>query len=207
MTRAFQPIATAGLLAAMLLVANAGLAFAQSADATAAPASPPVAEQPYAGLEDRTIRALSPERIEDLLAGRGAGYALAAELNHYPGPTHVLELTDALALTPAQRTATEDILAPMQAAAQTIGRTLVDTEARLDEAFRSGTIGPEELTELTTEGARLEGDLRAVHLGAHLAMKEVLTVEQVRRYDELRGYASMDDAPGSVDHQHAGSGH
>lgn len=207
MTRSFHSITIAGLLAAMLLVANAGLAFAQGADATAAPASPSVADQPYSGLEDRTIRALSPERIEDLLAGRGAGYALAAELNHYPGPTHVLEFADALALTPAQRTATEDILAPMQAAAQAIGRSLVDTEARLDEAFRSGTIGPAELTELTAEGARLEGELRAVHLAAHLAMKEVLTADQVRRYDELRGYTPMDDAPGSVDHQHAGSGH
>jgi Spy/CpxP family protein refolding chaperone len=207
MTRLLHPIVTAGLLAAVLVVANAGHVAAQDADATAAPADPAVADQPYAGLEERTIRALSPERIDDLLAGRGAGYALAAELNHYPGPTHVLELADALELTPAQRTATEDILAPMQAAAQAMGRTLVDTEARLDEAFRSGTIGREELTDLTAESARLEGELRAVHLAAHLAVREVLTAEQVRRYDELRGYTPTDEAPASADHQHPGSGH
>lgn len=207
MTRSFRPVAMAGLLTTVLLVASTGHVAAQDADASAAPADPPVADQPCAGLEDRSIRALPPDRIDDLLAGRGAGYALAAELNHYPGPTHVLEFADALELTSTQRTATEDILAPMQAAAQTTGCTLVDTEARLDEAFRSGAIGPEELTDLTAESARLEGELRAVHLGAHLAIKEVLTAEQVRRYDELRGYTPMDDVPGSADHQHAGSGH
>ena len=67
------------LLAAVLLVLAVSPAAAQD------PA-------PYAGLETREIKALSPEQIEDLLAGEGMGYALAAELNHYPGPRHVLAL-------------------------------------------------------------------------------------------------------------------
>ncbi len=32
------------------------------------------------------------------------GLALAAELNGYPGPAHVIELADSLELTEAQRT-------------------------------------------------------------------------------------------------------
>ena len=47
-------------------------------------------EQQYAGLQDRPIKAMAPERVADLLAGRGATLALAAELNHFPGPRHVL---------------------------------------------------------------------------------------------------------------------
>lgn len=43
---------------------------------------------PYAGLPAREIKALSPEEIADLAAGRGMGLALAAELNGYPGPRH-----------------------------------------------------------------------------------------------------------------------
>ena len=58
--------------------------------------------RPYAGLEQRPIKALAPERVADLLAGRGASYALAAELNSYPGPRHVLDLAAGLALTPEQ---------------------------------------------------------------------------------------------------------
>ena len=48
-------------------------------------------------------QALSPEDIQGLLEGRGMGLAKAAELNSYPGPKHVLEMADALELTPEQR--------------------------------------------------------------------------------------------------------
>src|SRR5215475_1130417 len=55
--------------------------------------------QPYAGFEQRPIKALSEQEVDDLRAGRGMGLALAAELNGYPGPSHVLELADRLDLS------------------------------------------------------------------------------------------------------------
>jgi hypothetical protein len=45
---------------------------------------------------------LSDEQIADLRAGRGMALALTAELNGYPGPLHVLDLADQLALTATQ---------------------------------------------------------------------------------------------------------
>ena len=45
----------------------------------------------YAGMEKRRVKAISDEQIADLKAARGMGLALAAELNEYPGPMHVLE--------------------------------------------------------------------------------------------------------------------
>jgi hypothetical protein len=54
---------------------------------------------PYAGQEQRPIKALSDQEVAALLAGQGAGFAKAAELNGYPGPMHVLELADRLALS------------------------------------------------------------------------------------------------------------
>src|SRR5215211_9358946 len=57
----------------------------------------------YAGLQQRAVKALSAEQIADLRAGRGMSLALAAGLNGYPGPAHVLEQADALALTAQQR--------------------------------------------------------------------------------------------------------
>jgi len=57
-----------------------------------------LAQSPYAGMQTRPIKALSAQQIDDLKAGRGMGLALAAELNGYPGPAHVLRLSDRLAL-------------------------------------------------------------------------------------------------------------
>ncbi|GIW07543.1 MAG: hypothetical protein KatS3mg060_2348 [Dehalococcoidia bacterium] len=170
----------AALLAVTVLLAGCAPA---PAPATREPA------QPYAGLEQRPIKALAPERVADLLAGRGASYALAAELNSYPGPRHVLDLAAELALTPEQRRATEETYAAMEAEARRLGQQLVEREAALDRAFAGGAATAEEVARLTSETAATEGQLRAVHLRAHLATKAALTPEQVARYDRLRGYA------------------
>jgi hypothetical protein len=57
---------------------------------------------PYAGQLTRSIKALSPEDIDELRKGAGMGLAKAAELNGYPGPLHVLALTTELRLTPTR---------------------------------------------------------------------------------------------------------
>jgi hypothetical protein len=51
-----------------------------------------MSQQPYAGLQNRSIKTLSDQQIADLNAGRGMGLALAAKLNGYPGPLHAIEL-------------------------------------------------------------------------------------------------------------------
>lgn len=143
---------------------------------------------PYAGEEDREIKALSAQQIDDLLAGRGMGFAMAAELNGYPGPLHVLELADELELTAAQRRETQSIFAAMQRQAQELGRQLVAAERELDRRFGARSIDGPTLATMTAEIARLEGRLRAVHLDAHLQQTELLTADQIERYVELRGY-------------------
>jgi hypothetical protein len=66
-------------------------------------------QSPYASQESREIKSLSPQEASDLLAGKGMGFAKAAELNGYPGPAHVLELAAQLQLTPEQKTRTETL--------------------------------------------------------------------------------------------------
>src|ERR1700694_3241027 len=63
---------------------------------------PGAVPSPYAGFEQRPIKALSSQQIDDLRQGRGMGLALAAELNGYPGPSHVVELAQRLELTDLQ---------------------------------------------------------------------------------------------------------
>ena len=56
----------------------------------AAAVPPALGQSPYAGMQARPVKALSDQQIADLKAGRGMGLALPAELNGYPGPSHVL---------------------------------------------------------------------------------------------------------------------
>ena len=48
----------------------------------------------------------------------------------------------------------------------------------------------------------LAGRLRAVHLAAHVKMRAVLSDEQVRAYDALRGYSRAEGKP----ERHGGGG-
>jgi hypothetical protein len=77
--------------------------------------------RPYAGMQARAIKALSAEQIADLNAGRGMSLALAAELNGYSGPRHVLELGDQLGLTDQQRADVQRLFDAMTAEAIPLG--------------------------------------------------------------------------------------
>jgi hypothetical protein len=159
-------------------------------------------------MQQRPVKALSEQQIGDLRAGRGMGLALPAELNDYPGPIHVLEHADALALTPEQRRRTQALYEAMKTEAIPLGVRLIERESELDRAFATRTITPQTLAETTAAIGATQGALRAAHLRYHLAQVEVLTSEQVRRYAELRGYASggQGDHGGSPAH-HPGMHH
>jgi hypothetical protein len=68
------------------------------------------AQSPYAGMQTRSIKALSEQQIADLKAGRGMGLALPAELNGYPGPAHVLDFPINLDCRRSKRLAFKDCL-------------------------------------------------------------------------------------------------
>lgn len=144
----------------------------------------------YAGEERCTIKSLSEKEIEQYLSGAGMGLAKAAELNHYPGPTHVLELADTLELTKAQKSTIEKIVKEMKSTAIHFGKEIVEKEKLLNNAFASNAISIERLEKLTNEIGTLQGTLRFTHLQAHIATKEILSKHQVMLYDVLRGYTT-----------------
>jgi len=162
-------------------------------------------QTPYAGLESRGIKALSQAEIEGYTRGDGMGFALAAELNGYPGPKHVLELAGELGLSPEQTTRTHEVFDAMQRAAAQLGDRVVQAESRLDAAFADGSITPEVLTRSVSAIGLLLGELRAVHLAAHLETRALLSVEQVERYAALRGYDDTDHSA-MQHHKHGHSG-
>ncbi len=144
--------------------------------------------QPYAGLQARAVKTLSPAQIEELRAGRGMGLALAAELNGYPGPVHVLELAEKLSLSPDQRQGTQALIAAMKAESIPLGEKLIEQEADLNRLFASRTVTPASLTAAMETIGSTQTALRIAHLKYHLATLELLTPGQAELYSQLRGY-------------------
>ncbi len=142
----------------------------------------------YAGEQEREIRSLSADEVKQYRAGAGMGYAKSAELNHFPGPMHALELADRLGLSPAQREATTKLMDEHKAQARVLGAKVVEAERALDALFRSGSVEKAALDKAVREAAALQGEYRLSHLDTHRRMRALLTPEQVRRYDEARGY-------------------
>lgn len=142
----------------------------------------------YASLQSRTIKALSEQQIADLRAGKGMSLALPAELNGYPGPSHALELAGPLKLSEAQKSRIQAVFNRMHQEARTGGEAVIAAEMTLDRLFKEGKASVESLRKATRAAAQAQGDLREVHLRAHLDMMGVLTTEQVSDYQRLRGY-------------------
>lgn len=145
--------------------------------------------QPYAALTGRRIKALSEDQVADLLDGRGMALALAAELNGYPGPMHVLEHAEALRLSAEQRAVAETLRARMLAEARTLGAQIVALEQALDALFAAAAADAGRLAALTASIGALHGRLRETHLATHIAMRDALDPAQRDAYARLRGYA------------------
>ena len=133
-------------------------------------------------------QALTEKDVEQYLAGAGMGYAKAAELNHFPGPMHVLEFADKLSLTAEQRAGTQRLMDEHKTEARAIGAKLVNAERAIEALFRSGEVQQDKLAQAVSEAATLQGQYRLSHLDTHRRMRALLTDAQVKRYDELRGY-------------------
>ena len=152
----------------------------------------PSLTSPYAGQEARRIKSLSEQDIDELRNGRGWGLAKAAELNGMPGPLHLLEMRDAIGLTPEQTGAIEALFRRMKAQAVTLGERLIALERDLNDAFARGDIGEAALAAKLDAIGRLQTQLRMTHLETHLATPKILKPEQVAAYNRLRGYATSD---------------
>jgi hypothetical protein len=176
------------LSAAALLVALATPSPAQHHGSHHA--SQPGAASPYAGLEQRDIKALSADQLRQLETGAGMALALAAELNGWPGPMHVLEHADALQLSDEQRQATRALMHAHKQRAVALGRRVIEAERALDRAFAERRVDSAGLTQLTAAVAEPMAALRAEHLSTHLAQTRLLDAQQVARYQQLRGYTS-----------------
>ena len=178
------------------LAAALVLALPATAQQHVPPAHAGSASSPYAGEQGRAIKSLAESDVAGLLSGAGAGFAKAAELNGYPGPAHVIELRGPLDLSLQQLQASQALLDAHNARARSLGHELVEAERRLDALFASRRAQADAVEAATAEVGRIHGRLRAEHLNTHLQQTALLRPEQVRTYNQLRGYAGAPAATG-----------
>jgi len=146
----------------------------------------------YAGEEKRDIKSLSETDIEELKNGRGWGLAKAAELNGMPGPVHLLEMKEEIALNVEQIRAIEEIYRRMKKEAIPLGLELIKLERQLNSHFANRTITDELLHQILQSISQVHRQLRYVHLSTHLKTPDILKSEQITLYNKLRGYSSDD---------------
>ena len=146
-------------------------------------------QTPYAGMQNRAIKSLSDNDINELRRGTGWGLALAAELNGMPGPTHLLELKDQIPLASDQVAKTQALLDEMRKAALPTGERLIAAEKALEAAFATGKVDESSLRRLLADSEAARSELRFIHLSQHSKTVRFLKPEQIKRYNMLRGYA------------------
>ena len=163
-----------------------------------------VLTSPYRQQAAAGLRGLNQSEISELEAGAGMGMARAAELNGYPGPRHVLDAVAAgkLTVSAEQLRRIQQVFDQMQQDAQRLGASILEQERQLEAGFSAASITPDVLSSRVARIAALRGELRTIHLSAHLATRAVLSEAQVVRYNELRGYTQGADEHQHPHHQH-----
>ena len=158
---------------------------------TGGPTPSPGILAPHHNTSGPEIPGLGAGEVAELLEGHGMNQARVAEIQGYPGPRHVLDAWDAgtLPLSSEQVTRVQEIARTMASEARRVGGLVLDTERELALAFRDGGIDAMNLRGRVERIAALRGELRVVHLRAHLETRAVLDPAQIARYAELRGYA------------------
>jgi len=175
---------TKSLLALLLLLVS-GFSFANSENSNQ---------------NHKTLKSLSNNEINNYLTGKGMGFAKPAELNNYPGPRHVLDISDELSLSKNQIDKTKFLFNQMQSTAKKLGAILIDKEMDIENLFSSSKATSENLSHLLIESANIKAKIRLAHLTAHIQQKDILNKHQIIKYNEIRGYSG--DIKSAHKHHH-----
>jgi len=144
----------------------------------------------YADEKQSYVPSITMAEFEEIQSGDGMGLAKPAELNHYPGPKHVLQLADSLRISEEQRLKIEAIRQNMADVAVALGMDYLHAEHELNELFSNEKATEKNVVEMTRKVEEKRTALRLAHLLAHVQTRSELTQEQIDEYDRLRGYVS-----------------
>jgi hypothetical protein len=81
----------------------------------------------------------------------------------------------------------------MKMKAEKLGQEIIHIEKVANEGFANRSITDEILEQLILKSGEIYGQLRYIHLSTHLKMMDILSLEQVDLYNQLRGYSIKKD--------------
>jgi Spy/CpxP family protein refolding chaperone len=134
----------------------------------------------------RAAQACATQFEQVVAEGRGFGMAFAADQNGYPGPMHILELRERLALTPDRVARADAMMRAMFEDSRPKSARLREAEARLRRLFAEGVANEAAVKAAVAEVERARSDVRLVHLLTHLRARDLLTDHQRRLYHDAR---------------------
>lgn len=129
---------------------------------------------------------MTVEERKGYISGEGAGEGRPAETFGYPSPKRVLELEKELNLTTEQKSRISEIYMRMKRDGSFYGKRIVAEELALDNFFRTGQLDWAALANRVEKVGNLKWKFRTTHFAAHFKTRQVLTPEQVIKFQELR---------------------
>lgn len=143
---------------------------------------------------DGDIQALSKDEIRGYKEGRAMRFGRAAEKNHNPSPYFLLKYRSELALFDEQLIPAKAILDGERSQASRLGNALLADQGKLEQLLGNPAGSRAyEVAALVREIARIQGEIRLVHLQADVAAKKLLSSDQQVQYDSIRSYDPDED--------------
>ncbi|WP_353132838.1 hypothetical protein [Pseudopedobacter sp.] len=118
--------------------------------------------------------------------GNDPALVLIAELNNYPSPKVVLEKQKQLGLNATQKTQVQTIQTEMTRKLKEMGNFLIVEQTKLNKLFETNKINEGSLIYHTNKIGALEGEMRNAYLKAYLRTRDILTSQQLKKYQSLK---------------------
>jgi hypothetical protein len=132
------------------------------------------------------LKTLSDKQYDALVKGEDIyGMSLAAELNHYPNPEKVMKYKKQLGLSPIQVNQFTAINKELHRKKLEMGQIIIHNEQTLDSIFKYHRLDNGSLIFFANRYGLYQGELRNVILQSCLKARELLTPQQINKYEAL----------------------
>lgn len=111
--------------------------------------------------------------------------AFVAELNHFPLPDKIVQYKKELDLSPAQIIKINDVIKFLKMKKAEIGQSVVRNEKMLDSMFRTRKLDEGSVIYYANRYGLYEGEYRTAMLQACIRTENVLTPQQIRKFEQL----------------------
>ncbi len=144
--------------------------------------------KPDSLINQSTIKSLSDEEYQKLKTGAFTKMADIADVNHFPSPHVVLKLSKELSLTTEQLKKIKIIIEKQDFKTREMGVYLLKQEQKLNDLFASGKVNEGAIIYHTNKIGLYHGELRNAYLQANYQAKKILTLLQIKKYEQINGY-------------------